>query len=202
MTHNKNMTRSDFLRDGLKSLFRFTAETLENQVEARARKMIIPVLRPPGAIDEISFLLKCTRCDKCIEACPHDAIVRADAKYGSGVDTPMLRPAEAPCYLCEDLPCVNACAEGVLLPVKEFKMGTAHLIYNKCFAYNGQVQMCDYCFDRCPLKNAAIVMEDDKPRVIVEKCTGCGICEYFCPAPGNAIKILPDRINREGAHSI
>jgi len=183
------MTRSDFLRDGLKHLFRLTAD----RVEAKANKMVVPLHRPPGAVDELAFLSNCTRCDRCIEACPYDAIVRADAKYGSAVDTPMIIPADAPCYLCEEMPCIGACPENALLqPTNKVKMGTAHIVLNKCFAHTGQADSCDYCFTRCPLKNEAIVMDERKPRIIGEACTGCGICEYFCPAPGKAVRILTE----------
>ncbi|MFQ5639714.1 MAG: 4Fe-4S dicluster domain-containing protein [bacterium] len=194
MNSDQPMTRSEFLRGGLKSFFEFTAEVLDHQIESKAKKMVAPLHRPPGTIDELSFLAQCTRCDLCIEACPHDAIIKADPKYGVAVDTPMIVPAEAPCYLCQDTPCVSACPEGALVPIEKIKMATAYLIRNKCFAYAGQVNMCDYCFERCPLKGEAIVMEDRKPRVIADNCTGCGICEYYCPAPGNAIKVLPERM--------
>lgn len=187
------MTRSEFLRGGLRSFLEFTARVLDDQVEARAAKMVVPLLRPPGAIDELSFLATCTRCDLCIEACPHNALVRAGARCGAGVDTPTLVPDKAPCYLCPDTPCILACTEGALQPVEKIKLGTAHVIQNKCFAWNSQADRCDYCYDRCPRKGQAIVMENNKPRVCEEACTGCGICEFFCPAPGNAIRVLPAR---------
>ena len=188
------MTRSDFLRNGLKSILGFTAELVDQQVESTARKMVIPQHRPPGAISEVAFLMKCTRCDLCREACPHGAITVAAATTGSAVGTPIIIPDTAPCHLCEDTPCISACPEGALLPVEKIKMGRAYVIQSKCFGYNGQVGMCDYCFDRCPLKNQAIVMENHKPRINAEHCAGCGLCEYFCPAPGKAIKVVVDRV--------
>lgn len=194
MKSAESISRSEFLRGGLKSLFKFTAEVLDDKVEAKTQKMFIPLLRPPGAIDELSFLTKCTRCDLCMDACPHDAIVKAGTKHGMAVETPMIKPADAPCYLCADTPCISACPEETLVPVEKIKIGTAYVVQNKCFACNGQVDMCDYCFERCPLKGQAIVMENRQPRVIAEACTGCGICEFFCPAPGNAIRVLPERI--------
>ncbi|MFQ5676505.1 MAG: 4Fe-4S dicluster domain-containing protein [bacterium] len=194
MSSTQTMTRSEFLRSGLKSLFAFAGEAFDHQVESRARKMVIPLHRPPGAIDELAFLTRCTRCDLCAQACPHDAIVKAGTRYGTAVDTPMIRPSETPCYLCDDTPCIPACPEGALVPVDKINMGTAHVIHIQCFAFNGQVNLCDYCFDRCPLKGHAIVMSDGKPRVLEENCVGCGLCEYYCPAPGNAIKVFPDRV--------
>jgi len=56
---------------------------------ASARRAL-PVLRPPGAIDEATFLAECTRCEDCIEACPHDAIVRAPARLRDAAGTPII----------------------------------------------------------------------------------------------------------------
>ncbi|MCP4397442.1 MAG: 4Fe-4S dicluster domain-containing protein [bacterium] len=170
----------------------YIVETIGQHVEAKIEQGLVPLLRPPGAINELSFLLKCTRCDLCLEACPHDAIVKAESQYGSAQGTPIIKPSGTPCYLCEGYPCIKACPDEALLPVEKVRMGTAHVIQNTCLAYNGQV--CDYCFDRCPLKREAIVMESRKPRVIEANCTGCGICEYFCPAPAKGIKVLPNPI--------
>lgn len=193
MNQEVNISRSEFLRTAWKSILRGTAEFVDTRVEKQAGKMFVPLLRPPGAIDELRFLATCTRCDLCAEACPHHAISKAGARYGSALDTPILRPAETPCYLCENMPCVQACPEGALLPVETVNIGTAHIALNKCLAHNGQMPGCEYCYDSCPHKDKAILMEAGKPRVATEHCVGCGICEYYCPAPGNAIHVLPNR---------
>lgn len=158
--------------------------------------MVVPLLRPPGAIDELSFLTKCTRCDKCIEACPHKAIKKAEAKFGAALGTPMIEPTEAPCYLCEDMPCIAACPDGALLPTESPKMGAAFIAQNKCFAHNGMVDGCEYCFTSCPQKGTAIRMENRKPRIDEKACVGCGICAYYCPAPGKAISVVPKNVGR------
>lgn len=191
MADNRLISRSDFLRKGLKSLIGYAADAVTQVVEEKIDQVALPVHRPPGAVNEAAFLLKCTRCNACIKACPHNAIVIAGEKFAIAAGTPVIQPAEAPCYMCDGYPCIEACPEDALVPVERVKMGTAHLIYSKCFAYEGQI--CDYCFERCPIKREAIVIEDRKPRVIEENCTGCGMCEYICPAPGNAIVVLPGR---------
>jgi translation initiation factor RLI1 len=33
--------------------------------------------------------------------------------------------------------------------------------------------------------------EPGKPRIIEETCTGCGVCQHVCPAPANAILLMP-----------
>ena len=195
MINNESITRSGFLRNGLKSIFEHVVESVKSPVKTTFGKMITRLHRPPGAVDELTFLLKCTRCDRCIEACPHNALKRADIKYGAAAGTPVIEPKDSPCYLCTDYPCIKSCPEDALLASANMKMGTAQLIHNRCFAYNGQI--CDYCYTQCPGKDKSIIMNDGKPVVIENACTGCGICEYLCPAPGKAIMILPEKTVEE-----
>ena len=191
MADNRLMSRSDFLRNGFKAMIGYAADLVDQAIEEKVERVAVPVLRPPGAIDELAFLLKCSRCNQCIDACPHDAIVIADETHGTASGTPTIKPAETPCQMCEDYPCIAACTDEALVPTETLKVGTAHLIYTRCFAYSGQI--CDYCVERCPLKGDAIIIEDRKPQVVEAHCTGCGICEYICPAPGNGIVVLPER---------
>lgn len=190
------MGRSDFLRNGFRFIRNYLADSIDKTIEKKVNKLIVPLLRPPGAINELDFLLKCTRCDDCIIACPHKAIVRAGSKHGTAMGTPYIDPKNAPCLLCDDLPCVKFCSESALIMPKKIRMGTAFVIKNRCFAFNGQI--CDYCYDRCPLKEKAIIMEDRLPEVKEKECTGCGICEYYCPAPGRGIIILPESAKQKG----
>ncbi len=192
MSTKQDISRSHFLRNGLRTFVDYTADAISTTLSNTVEKTVIPLHRPPGAVDELSFLMQCTKCDKCIAACSHDSLKRADVKYGAAVGTPMIEPSETPCYLCDDYPCISACPEKALLSNTIINMGTAHLIQNKCFAYQGQI--CDYFYTECPLKNEAIVVENGKPRVISDVCNGCGICEYLCPAPGTGIMVLPERI--------
>ena len=84
------------------------------------------LLRPPGAITEQKFLNACTRCEKCIQACPKDAIIKAPKKMGFFImGTPYIDPLKNPCVMCDDLPCISACPDAALLPVPalRFKFG-------------------------------------------------------------------------------
>ena len=193
---NRKMGRSDFLRSGFRVIRNYFADSIDKTIEKKANKLIVPLLRPPGAINELDFLLKCSRCDDCVKACPGKAITRAEPKYGTAMGTPIIDPQNAPCLLCKDLPCVKSCSENALIMPKKIKMGTAFVIKNRCFAFNGQI--CDYCYDRCPLKDKAISMADRLPVVMEKDCAGCGICEYYCPATGNGIIILPESSKLKG----
>lgn len=59
-----------------------------------------------------------------------------------------------------------------------------------CLAYRGL--MCSTCFERCP-EEGAIVIERGIPRVVSDRCTGCGDCHTVCPAPTNAVLITRPR---------
>ncbi|MCP5107195.1 MAG: 4Fe-4S dicluster domain-containing protein [bacterium] len=187
----KPISRADFFKEGFRLLTGHFGQAVDRNARDKATKFITPLLRPPGAVAEVTFLLKCTRCDSCAAVCPHRAIEKAGAELGSAMGTPVIDPEHQPCRMCEDFPCIRACTEGALVPVPPYRIGTAHVIPVKCYAFNGQV--CDYCFDCCPEKGKAITMENGKPLVTADKCTGCGVCEYFCPAPGKGIRILPVR---------
>jgi Pyruvate/2-oxoacid:ferredoxin oxidoreductase delta subunit len=56
-----------------------------------------------------------------------------------------------------------------------------------CLAYH---TFCSTCSERCP-EPGAIQVENGIPRVVPEHCTGCNICHEVCPAPKNAILMLP-----------
>ncbi len=147
---------------------------------------------PPCSGERDDFLMKCNGCEACKTACPHDAIIMKEHKHLNMQSLPIIEPELNPCYLCDDLPCVTVCEPGALFPEKKTKIGFAKVKQSKCFAFNGQ--MCDYCHDRCPNKDKAITMTDKKPVVNKDACTGCGICAYYCPAPGKGIVILPKDI--------
>ncbi len=175
-------------------LFKHVGQELGHNTQKKAETFTAPLIRPPGAVSELSFLLKCNRCNLCKDACPHNAIQNAGPKTGSAMGTPIIEPEQQPCHMCTDFPCISACPESALVPIQPHKIpkiGTARLIPTKCLAFNGQI--CDYCHDCCPEKDKAITMQKGKPLIIDHKCTGCGICEFYCPATSKAIRILPFR---------
>jgi ferredoxin-type protein NapG len=155
---------------------------------AAARRRTIPVLRPPGAIEEQSFLAGCTRCELCIEACPHGAIVHAPARLREAAGTPMIDVDRQPCLMCADFPCISACEPNVLSALIPKMMGTARITEHLCLPHHGT--SCTVCSQECPVENA-IVISAGKPTVNQATCTGCGVCRSVCPAPENAILLMP-----------
>lgn len=59
------------------------------------------------------FLDGCTRCDKCLQGCPHDAIVHAPDRLREAAGTPIIDPDQQPCMMCDDFPCIAACEPNV-----------------------------------------------------------------------------------------
>lgn len=59
-----------------------------------------------------------------------------------------------------------------------------------CLAYQGS--FCSVCAERCPVPGA-IVTELGKPRINPDLCTGCRICHDVCPAPKNAVFLIPKK---------
>ena len=156
----------------------------------RDARVVLPILRPPGAIDEASFLAACTTCDECAKACPYQAIVHAPARFKHAAGTPMINPTAAPCHTCADTPCITACEPRALRKEQPLKMGTAVIQNFNCLAHRNS--FCTVCSEQCPVEGAMRVV-NGRPVVDDAACTGCGVCHYACPAPQNAIIILPLR---------
>ncbi len=187
----EQLSRKAFFKEGFMHMAKSVYSAVEKKVEKSVKRIVI---RPPFAVSEVAFIALCTGgCDKCVKACPHDAIALWE-KPGSvtGIKTPRIAPDKAPCYICEDFPCVEACPTGALQREEDdpLKMGNV-LLRLGCHKKEMKDPFCDYCVDRCPVPGA-IHMDDVKgPIVNHKKCVGCGVCEYACPARPSAIKIIP-----------
>jgi Na+-translocating ferredoxin:NAD+ oxidoreductase RNF subunit RnfB len=51
---------------------------------------------------------------------------------------------------------------------------------------------CSVCVEHCPVPGA-MKRERGMPIVVPDVCTGCGVCHDVCPAPRNAVLMLPKR---------
>jgi MauM/NapG family ferredoxin protein len=152
-------------------------------------------LRPPGARPEAEFAGLCIRCGRCAEVCPYRSLRPGGFGLGLEAGTPVVVAREAPCWLC--MRCPPACPSGALAPIRDprhVRMGLAAVDRDRCFAFAGIV--CRTCLDACPLQGEAIRQDDDLRPVVTDRCAGCGLCEHRCPAPGSAIRVLPEAIAR------
>jgi ferredoxin-type protein NapG len=177
------------------------------------------LLRPPAAVDEAEFLALCVKCGQCLQVCPYDSIILADADEGNGVGTPFIDPLRRGCYLCPLLPCVLACPSGALdhhvEDVKKLEMGIAFAPkMDACIARENKPvtkDMINRIYDHTITLTASehqnyaleeIADKSDK-RELEEKVLqkldtfegkACTLCVDMCPLPNanEAIQMIAD----------
>ena len=95
-----------------------------------------PPLRPPGAVSEKEFPVRCIRCGRCVETCPHDSI-RLVEGFGASRLTPHVIPSEHPCLLCMKCPpvCPSGALDNTLTDMKRVHMGRAFILRDRCHNY-------------------------------------------------------------------
>jgi ferredoxin-type protein NapG len=188
---NVVMDRREFFKAGVEKISKTAVKVVDNKVNQRASHWI----RPPYALTELEFLLACTRCDKCIEDCPHNVIFKLPAKLGMQVvGTPAMDLLNKGCHLCEDWPCVEACEpkalqfpeveEGEVLPLA--KIAYAEINTQTCLPYTGPE--CGACASSCPAPGA-LLWDMERPRIDPEVCVGCSLCREACIANPKAVTI-------------
>jgi ferredoxin-type protein NapG len=137
------------------------------------------LLRPPGGQDEISFISKCLKCDRCRSICPTSVIGVAHMEDGIlNARTPVMKFHLGSCTFCKK--CTEVCPTQALVPfdIKTVKIGLA-TVTDRCIAWNSGG--CVVCHRACPYQ--AITLDTlNRPVVDSAKCNGCGVCEKVCPA--------------------
>lgn len=173
-------------------------------------------LRPPGAVSEKQFLPLCLRCGQCVQACPTNFIQPSLLEGGfQGLWTPVLNARTGYCSFECNL-CTQACPTGALEPLTKarkqaFKMGTATINHNRCLR-DVEGSDCSVCLEKCPVPGKAIRLQiqsrpmlerQDRAKellVVADSCTGCGICEHFCPVgAAQGITVSAENEDREAA---
>lgn len=189
--------RRRFFAVGLSRLLRPLADAVEKRLP-----ITLPVerarLRPPGALPEKVFLDTCYRCGSCVDSCPARCISLWQGDDENLRGTPYIDPDIAACVICDELACMKACPSGALALVDRLaiRMGLARPRHDVCVRSAGED--CRVCVERCPIGADAIRVGDDGRITVVDPdkaagvgCTGCGICQQYCPTMPKAIVVTP-----------
>ncbi|MBQ9241717.1 MAG: 4Fe-4S dicluster domain-containing protein [Proteobacteria bacterium] len=147
------------------------------------------VVTPPGSNGWLSLSKHCTGCQLCIRAC-HNKVLRMSDDAGQLL-RPVLSFERGYCRpTCND--CSQVCPTGAIKPISiEQKSSTqiGRAIWRQDICLSAKGKHCRACGRACP--NGAITFavtqtaEGKKakiPVVDLERCIGCGACEYVCPA--------------------
>jgi polyferredoxin len=165
------------------------------------------LLRPPGSLDEGSFLERCLRCGECMKVCPNNALQPSVTEGGlEGLWTPVLVPhigyCEPSCVLCSQVCPTGAIWEitpqekgwvvGVGKNTKPIRLGTAFYDRGRCLPWAMGID-CIVCQEWCPTSPKAIYLQEaeitdatgnkkvlKRPYIDPAECIGCGACEFAC----------------------
>ncbi|MEK6697562.1 MAG: 4Fe-4S binding protein [Nitrospirota bacterium] len=159
------------------------------------------LLRPPGSLEEKEFLKRCVKCGECMKVCITNGLQPTLFEAGlEGIWSPTLVPrigyCEYRCTLCGQV-CPTGAIKRLTLPEKaKTKIGLAMIDKGRCLPW-AHARPCIVCEEVCPTPKKAIWFEDvtvrdrkgrsirvKQPRVDLELCIGCGICEAKCPVLG------------------
>jgi polyferredoxin len=156
------------------------------------------LIRPPGSLEEKEFLKRCVKCGECMKVCITNGLQPTLFDAGlEGLWSPVLVPKIGYCeYRCTL--CGQVCPTGAIkkLPLEEkinVKIGLAMIDKGRCLPYAHSTP-CIVCEEVCPTVKKAIWFEEaavrdregrertlKQPRVDLDLCIGCGICEAKCP---------------------
>ncbi|MCE8022505.1 ferredoxin-type protein NapF [Halomonas sp. MCCC 1A11036] len=142
-----------------------------------------PVIRPPWAVPEPSFIHHCTRCGECLDVCETQILFRGDGGY------PEVDFSRGECTLCRA--CVEACPEPAFSRNERSPpWDLSARIGDGCLGEQGVY--CKSCGEVCEagaIRFSFNTYRVPEPSVDSEACNGCGACVALCPV--QAVEVRP-----------
>lgn len=151
-------------------------------------------LRPPGSRSGAELLDRCVRCGVCMQACPTNVIqpdLSPETLTGLFAPELVLRlgGCDPACTRCGEV-----CPTGAIAPLspeekRAWVIGTAIVEADRCLRTpSAGGEDCRACVEVCPYEafdpvRAGDLAPGQVPRVLADRCTGCGLCELRCPVP-------------------
>ncbi|AAW86402.1 ferredoxin-type protein NapF [Aliivibrio fischeri] len=141
-----------------------------------SQKKINPLTqqRLPWVENESVFTSKCTRCEKCINACEENIIVKGDGGF------PIVDFTKGECTFCEG--CANSCPEALFDLTAEPVFSHKISINENCLAKKSVE--CRSCSDMCETQAIRFQLQLGsvaQPKINFDACNGCGGCVAVCP---------------------
>ncbi len=174
-------------------------------------------IRPPGSVPEELFLQLCIRCGECFKVCPNNVLQPAGLSSGfESLWTPQVVADWAGCEpSCNN--CGQVCPTGAIraLPMEEkraARMALACVNERTCLPYAGR-EDCRMCFEECAaagyhaiefiriggrLDEQGFPIDDSgflAPKVLADKCVGCGLCQTRC----NSVNVKSKKLLEKSA---
>ncbi|MDR2581018.1 MAG: 4Fe-4S binding protein [Fibromonadaceae bacterium] len=170
---------------------------LEDKKAPQRAKPVVPA----GAGSWKNFHDRCTGCQLCVTVCSNQVLRSNKTKPYMSFERGYCRP--------ECVKCSEVCPTGAISPVTRaeksaIQIGYAVWLQELCVV-NTKGDNCDLCSRKCPTaaitripQNADDPNSPKVPMIDINRCIGCGACEYLCPArPLSAIYVEGVKVHRE-----
>ena len=170
---NPDISRRGFMLSLAGGVVAVSAVRLSNKLGANWYHKVI---RPPGALTEKEFLIRCIKCGQCMRVCPTNVLQPGGIEGGmENLWTPVLNNrigssgCQLNCVACGQV-CPTSAIRAITLAEKhgldEFaevgpiKLGTAFFDRNRCLPW-AMDKPCIVCEENCPLSPKAIYTREE-----------------------------------------